>query len=142
MFGLLHRSVFIMLYCRRWLAIHDGGGFSIYVPGVPKSLRRNMFLRLSRRGRETPAPSAGGDELRSPVVNENLRGALSMPGGDDGGVPLAPMPGGLRTPAALLSYHQWYFVPAVCFARSPIGCGCEAMFNSSFHAMKLTKVSK
>jgi hypothetical protein len=63
-----------------------------------------------------------------------------MPGGDDGGVPLAPMPGGLRTPAALLSYHQWYLVAD--FEISPIGCGCEAMFNSSFHAMKLTKVSK
>jgi len=85
-----------------------------------------MFLRLSRRGRciEASAAAAGGDVLVSPVVNENLRGALSMPDGDSGGddpvgvLPM-PMPGGLRTPAALLSYHQWYL------ALFPISFGAD-----------------
>jgi len=65
--------------------------------------------------------SVGGDALVKPEVRENLRGASPIPiaGGDDGGVPPIPFisGGALRTPAALLSYHQWYFgVP-------PIGCG-------------------
>jgi len=83
----------------------------VYVPGVPKSLKWNMFLRLSRRGRAGISAPDGGDVLVmlvKPLVNENLRGLLSMPGGDDGGVLFCmPIPGGLRTPAALLSYHQW-----------------------------------
>jgi len=70
-----------------------------------------MFFKLSRRGRE--ATSAGGDALEvvKPLVNENLRVVMSEPVGDcggdeDGGVEPIPIPGGLRTPAALLSYHQ------------------------------------
>jgi len=84
-----------------------------------------MFLRLSRRGRCIGTSAAGGDELVRPVVNENLRGVLSMPDGDSGGddpvagllLKFMPMPGGLRTPAALLSYHQWYLAVPISFGE-------------------------
>jgi len=69
----------------------------------------------------------------SPLVNEKRRGALSMPDGDCGGdvpeipddggdlVMFIPIPGGLRTPAALLSYHQWYLGLA-------ISCGVDILY--------------
>jgi len=66
----------------------------------------------------------------SPLVNEKRRGALSMPDGDCGGdapddggelLVIFILPGGLRTPAALLSYHQWYLGLA-------ISCGVDILY--------------